>query len=547
MDKILLIQPPIRDFYLTAKRTIPYGLMCIAAALRREGFAVEIFDALATGRSRIIDWPPEMAYLAPYYGRPDRSPFGLFHHYRHFGYSFEHIGRTAKNSGAFLVGVSSLFTPYAEEALAVARAVKRFHPDCAVVVGGHHPTSLPAAVMAESAVDCVIRGEGEAALPLLAKALRGGSDLGGVPGIVYRKADGRLRTASPALMQDLEGYPQPALDLMKHAFYRRRGRGSAVLTASRGCPLKCSYCCLASSPATYRRRRVASVVAEIDAWVGDWSAGFIDFEDENLTLDREWARRFFTEMRRRFQGANLELRAMNGLYPPSLDEEMIHLMRSAGFRALNLSLGTTDPAQLRRFNRPDVRDSLERSLVAAERLGLGAVSYLIVGAPGQMPETSVADLIYLAERRTLAGVSVFYPAPGSADYERCEKEGLLPSQFSLMRGSGLPISHTTDRTQTATLLRMGRILNFIKGLDAEGIDLPTPDPAVRSRLGETDRRVVGVRLLGWFLKDGKIRGLKPDGRVYEHVIDRDLSRRFLQGLEAAGVSRRKAISIRSNG
>src|SRR5690242_19332471 len=113
---ILLIQPPIRDFYLTAKRTIPYGLACIASALIEEGFSVEILDALATSKSRAIDTPAEMAYLDLYYARPDISPFGLFHRFRHYGYGFEHIGQAAKRSGAFLVGISSLFTAYSEEA-----------------------------------------------------------------------------------------------------------------------------------------------------------------------------------------------------------------------------------------------------------------------------------------------------------------------------------------------------------------------------------------------------------------------------------------------
>ena len=92
MTDILLTQPPIRDFYLTSKRTIPYGLACIAATLLEEGFSVEIFDGLAASKSRIIDLPKEMNFLRKYYGKPDRSPFGLFHHYRHFGYSFEYIG-----------------------------------------------------------------------------------------------------------------------------------------------------------------------------------------------------------------------------------------------------------------------------------------------------------------------------------------------------------------------------------------------------------------------------------------------------------------------
>ena len=45
MTDILLIQPPIRDFYLTAKRTIPYGLACLAGILREAGLSVEILDA----------------------------------------------------------------------------------------------------------------------------------------------------------------------------------------------------------------------------------------------------------------------------------------------------------------------------------------------------------------------------------------------------------------------------------------------------------------------------------------------------------------------
>ncbi len=546
MPQILLIQPPIRDFYLTAKRTVPQGLLCIAAALRREGFSVAIFDGLATGRSRIIHWPLEMAHLVPYYGRPDRSPFGLFHHFRHYGYSFDHIGRVARDSGAFLVGISSLFTPYAEEALETARTVKRWHPHCAIVLGGHHPTALPASVLADPTVDYVIRGEGEPAMPMLARAMRGGLDLEKVPGIGFRKADGGIHAAPPAVMASPDDFPLPALDLMKHDFYRRKGRGSAVVTASRGCPLRCSYCCLAGSAIPYRRRRVESVMAEIEQAVAGFGAGFIDFEDENLTLDREWGDRLLSEIVRRFGEGGLELRAMNGLYPPSLDRAMIRWMRAAGFQTLNLSLGSTSSEQLRRFNRPDVRDGFERALILAERWGMAAVSYIIVGAPGQSPETSVADLIDLAARPTLAGVSVFYPAPGSADYGRCEREGLLPARFSQMRASALPIAHTTDRTAAATLLRVGRILNFIKGLLADGLDLPPPSRSVRTVLPETDRRKAGLRLLSWFLGDGKIRGILPDGKVYEHGTDPELSRMFLQGLMSVD-SIRQRIPRRSTG
>ena len=94
------------------------------------------------------------------------------------------------------------------------------------------------------------------------------------------------------------------------------------------------------------------------------------------------------------------------------------------------------------------------------------MGYIIVGAPGQDPLDSVADLLYLAGKTAIAGVSVFYPAPGSADFEKCRAQNLLPPALSLLRATALPISDTTTREDSITLLRLGRILNFFKSLDS---------------------------------------------------------------------------------
>ena len=167
-NTILLIQPPIRDFYLTKKRTIPYGLISIAGSLIEAGFSVKLLDGLATTKSRIVELPEEMNYLQEYYGSEDHSPFSLFHHFRHYGYSFQHIAKLIKESNPFIVGISSLFTPYAGTALMTAETVRNFLPKCTIVLGGHHPTAMPSSVMACEAVDFVLRGDGESSMPLLA-------------------------------------------------------------------------------------------------------------------------------------------------------------------------------------------------------------------------------------------------------------------------------------------------------------------------------------------------------------------------------------------
>ena len=532
MVDILLIQPPIRDFYLTVKRTIPYGLICLAAALIEDGFSVRIMDALATSKSRITDVPEEMAYTHNYYAKTDQSPFALFHHYRHYGYSFEHIAKTARESEAFLVGISSLFTPYTREAVKTAEIVKACLPSCKIVLGGHHPTAMPDIVMQSSAVDFIIRGEGEASIAKLARAVKNGSPYTDIPGLVYRELNQELRIPSPAVITNLDRSPLPAFDLIQHKFYKRSARATAVVMTSRGCPLKCSYCSMgASSYLPFRRRRIESVMAEINTAVENHEVGFIDFEDENLALDRNWFLELLHRITDCFGARQLELRAMNGLFPTSLDAEVIAAMKSAGFKTLNLSLGTTSAAQLKRFQRPDIRQAFDDVLNLCAVNELDAVGYIIIAAPDQKAADSVADLLFLARKRVLAGVSVFYPAPGSVDYEYCEKLGILPPELSCMRSSALPLSHTTSRLESVTLLRLGRILNFMKSLSDRGSKVPEPLPA-RGKVDNPENRIEsGKQLLQHFLHDGIIRGATSDGTVFEHRIAEHLTKQFLEGLK----------------
>lgn len=536
MTDILLIQPPIRDFYLTAKRTVPYGLASIAASLIAHGFSVEILDGLATAKSRTIPLPDEMSYLSDYYGVEDVSPFALFHHFKHFGYSFEHIGKQAKESGAFLVGISSLFTAYSPEALRTAQTVKAWHPSCRIVVGGHHPTALPEAVMSCKDVDYAFRGEGEVSLAQLAailKADKSPSDdrLANVPGLVFRKSDGFLHMGKAVWMPDLSATPPPAMDRVRSGYYRRGKSGASVIVASRGCPMTCSYCSLGKNAQTpYRRKNMEAVLDEMTRAIETQHAGFIDFEDENLSLDRNWFMSLLSAIQRRFPEPRPELRAMNGLLPASLDREMIAAMKAAGFKTLNLSLGTVSRPQLKRFHRPDMKSYFENALELAACFGLDAVGYIIVAAPFQEPAASVDDLLYLASRRTLAGVSVFYPSPGSMDYDLCRRLGVLPDRPSLLRASTLPLSHTTTRTEAVTLLRLGRLLNFMKSLVDQGIPFGTRTAPGGGPEPET-RQAAGIRLLQMFLTDGQIRGITPDGHIYEHNISSDLTRRFREGLQ----------------
>ncbi len=484
-----------------------------------------------------MDLPTEMNYLKEFYGKQDLTAFCLFHHFKHFGYSFSHLGKIVKESNAFLVGISSLFTAYYKEALITAATVKKVLPESKVVLGGHHPTAMPEKVMENKAVDFVIRGEGELSMPMLARAIKSGKLnqkglLSSIPGLVFFEKNKKLRVNKPAMIERLSNLPMPATQLINNRFYKRKKRGSSMVVTSRGCPMKCSYCCVGSDSIKYRQKDVSLVMDEIKNTINLYDAAFIDFEDENISMDKKWFIKLLKEITSRFGAAKLELRAMNGLFPPSLDEDVIEHMKRAGFKTLNLSVGSTSKDQLKKFLRPDVTQSLEEILVMAKKHSLETVCYIIVGAPGQKAKDSVSDMLYLFQRDVVAGVSVFYPAPGSRDYKLCSILDILPNNFSAMRSSAFPISHTTTRLEAVTLLRLGRIQNFIKRLVDKGMSIPDPESFSTTKpITAHDRINTGIKLLSWFLDDGIIRGITKNGEVYEHKTDLKLTGIYIKGLK----------------
>jgi radical SAM superfamily enzyme YgiQ (UPF0313 family) len=165
-----------------------------------------------------------------------------------------------------------------------------------------------------------------------------------------------------------------------------------------------------------------------------------------------------------FGEGKVELTAMNGVSFASLDEELLRLMKRAGFHTINLSYVSADPSTKERMRRPKPLAEFGKILEKAEQIGLNVIAYAILGMPGQTIEEMVDTLIYLMGKRVLIGPSIYYPTPGTPLFERCKSENILPPHLSRWRSSGFPIeTKEFDRVDLFTLFRLARVINFIKG------------------------------------------------------------------------------------
>jgi hopanoid C-3 methylase len=201
--RILGVHPGPLFYSKIFLRLEPLGLELVAQAARRAGHAVQLIDLQVEDHAAYFqlldDW------------RPD------------------------------LVAFSCNYLAHVPEVVDLAKATKARLPGSFVCIGGHSASFTAKALIEHGAgaIDCVLKGEGEAGMPLLLAALEAGSDVAAVPGSVTAAGEG----PPPSFVHSLDDL-MPARDLLRHR--RKYFLGTldpcASIEFSRGCPWDCTFC-----------------------------------------------------------------------------------------------------------------------------------------------------------------------------------------------------------------------------------------------------------------------------------------------------------------
>lgn len=454
-NKIALITPPIEDFFQTKTRQQPVGLRYIQAALKNDGFITEIIDCLESGEQKTIPIPPQFHYLKQYYPQRDLSPFKLFTHYRHFGISFEKLKDRIRLSQPDFIGISVNFTPYLDAAIKTARICKSLFPNVPVIAGGHHATAEPDSLLISGFFDFVVMGEGEISFLRLIQTLSWGDihDLSKLEGIAFQNEYGIQFSRPKAYIQNLNDLPRP-----------ESAKSANMIITSRGCPKNCNFCSISKVMGKkVRFRSVSAVLDEIEAGIKKGITQF-DFEDDNLTIHPNRAKELFQEILNRFGSRKLKLSALNGILTDTLDEELVQLMRRAGFEWLNIPLVSGSQILHEKLDRYQSRKNFENVVFWGKKYELKIVAYIILGLPEDTLEQMLCDINYLAYLPVLIGPSVFYPPPGSVTFQNCVEKGYISGKdFTRYRSSALPVeTENFSRRDLVTLFRIVRAVNFLK-------------------------------------------------------------------------------------
>lgn len=341
-----------------------------------------------------------------------------------------------------IIGFSVLTNQY-KYAVEISRSVKTYL-DVPIIFGGFHPTMDPRGTLEEPSIDYICVGEGEdAVLELVEK----GSPKG-IRNMGYRE-DGKIVLEPLRPFKDIKNMPFKDYSIFDFQQMIDAKDGWVGITASRGCPFRCTYCLNhkvmamykqdGHLPRTYMRRHtVDEVIGEIEYLLSHYSGiKMFIFDDDIFTFDREWLHEFCGRYK-----SITNIGFVCNAHARVFDREMARNLREAGCRIVKFGL-ESGSERIRRevLKRHMTNDHIAMAFHAAHEFDLHTSAFVMVGLPHETREDMMETVRLLA--RIQPGRfrwSLFFPFIGTEAYEIAEKAGII--DFERMK----TLDNFTDET-----------------------------------------------------------------------------------------------------
>jgi hypothetical protein len=315
---------------------------------------------------------------------------------------------------ADLVMIGGMLSQQRDIRRIMARVRMRGKP---VVIGGPDVTASPD-VYAEA--DFRVLGEAEDLMGSFVAAWRAGEKRG---------------TFAATSFPDLSRSPLPRYDLLKLKHYMHVG-----VQLTRGCPFNCEFCnVIELNGRVPRFKGIEQMLRELDVLRQLGHRGHVDFVDDNLIGNRRVVRPFLAALGdwRARHGYPFEFSSEASLNLAD-DDELLALMRRAGFFAVFVGIESPDPATLLSTKKTqNARRDVTSSLQKIYRAGMFVNAGFIVGFDNEAGSVAAAMIECIEEASIpMSMVGLLYALPNTQLARRLCAEGRLHAGFDRPASDG---------------------------------------------------------------------------------------------------------------
>ncbi|HIA31866.1 MAG TPA: B12-binding domain-containing radical SAM protein [Nitrospinaceae bacterium] len=303
----------------------------------------------------------------------------------------------------------SVFSDNYQWSLDLVRRVKEKHKNFVTVWGGIHPTSVPAEVIKEDAVDFVIEGDGELPMTKLLHALENGKVFEDVPNLWFKR-DGEIFPGKHTYLNEEGSFPIPD----KNVFENFIPMEEYYLTVTnKGCIQKCSFCsenfkfdheAELREGSFIREKSVDTVIQELKGMKEKYKLRYIDIKNNVLSGSKKWISEFCEKYPKE---VGLPFRVM--VQPLQLQKDYASMLKKAGCHHVQMGIESFN-AKVRKevLLRDETTEQVITALEKLDEAGINFSADLILGLPGEKEEDLIYALKTLSPRKHLIRASIFW-------------------------------------------------------------------------------------------------------------------------------------------
>jgi len=379
--KILLINPPYRaeqrygkDMAQFGPCNEPLGLAYLAGMLEKRGHDVRIWDGMVDDDlKQVISANPDV------------------------------------------IGITML-TPMYNVARDMVNWAREMYPDSKIVVGGAHPTALPAETLADiPEIDYIIGGEGE-----------------------YKLLDyvERVECVLGSQSDNLDDLPLPARHLLpmdKYQMTASRSRHDHAFTVicARGCPFNCGFCSRIHGKKV-RFHGVDRIIQEIDLLVTQYGAKEINLEADTITVNKGLVHDLCNALVT--SGLSRKIRWTCESRVDTVTPGMVEHMQAAGCWQISYGVETGAQRLLDLIQKGTYIEQIERAFAFTKKAGLSIRAFFMLGLPSETPSETQATIDFARKLDAeWSQFTLYTPFPGTALWSLARQEAPISKNWSDFR------------------------------------------------------------------------------------------------------------------
>lgn len=293
-----------------------------------------------------------------------------------------------------------------------------------IMVSGSDSTDHPELYL-DAGAGFIIAGEGERTLEQLLGALTENKDQYQINGLIYRQNGSIIRTPKRDVIKDLDELPAPAWDLIDINEYKTRwlknhGYFSLNISTTRGCPFHCNWCAKPIYGNRYNVHSPARIAREMEFLSDQYGGDHFWITDDIFGLKPGWVQDFSIEVARTGRKFRYKIQSRVDLL---LRSDTVDALAESGCDTVWMGAESGSQKILDAMDKGIRVSQISEATKLLREHGIKPAFFLQFGYPGEtMDDIKLTLDMVLELLPDDIGISVSYPLPGTAFYEKVKNE-----------------------------------------------------------------------------------------------------------------------------